>query len=337
MTWSTKAQPFGVNRAPLLTGTASDGSGESIPVAVDPDTGAILTEGGGGSGGGTSSDFGAAFPATGTAVGASNGTDMEPLNVDGSGYLEVNVETSALPTGASTSANQTNGAQQTKVTDGTNIMSVVSGSYGNPGLVLQPHDTQAIIDGSSNSLTKQVDENYNQIAYLGQNMIFNGSSWDRQRSGEAAANTSGTGLTGSAPLALTATALPGAATATNYAPVMADKFGRQIVLSQAPRDLVGMQSTTITASTSATTVVTGVSNIFADITSITFANTSATATEVTLSDGTNIYTYYLPAGDMRGAVYQVPLAATTVATNWQATTITSVSSVIVTVQYIKNR
>ncbi|HEY6329417.1 MAG TPA: hypothetical protein VI756_08765 [Blastocatellia bacterium] len=51
---------------------------------------AVLT---GGGGGGSSSTFGAAFPSTGTAAGASNGTDMVPLLVDSNGYLEVNVKT----------------------------------------------------------------------------------------------------------------------------------------------------------------------------------------------------------------------------------------------------
>lgn len=46
----------------------------------------------GGGSGGTASSFSAAFPATGTAVGASDGTNMVPLLVDPSGYLEVNVK-----------------------------------------------------------------------------------------------------------------------------------------------------------------------------------------------------------------------------------------------------
>jgi hypothetical protein len=49
-----------------------------------------ITSGGGS--GGTASSFSSAFPATGTAVGASDGTNMKPLSVDGSGYLEVNVK-----------------------------------------------------------------------------------------------------------------------------------------------------------------------------------------------------------------------------------------------------
>lgn len=41
--------------------------------------------------GGTSSNFAGAFPSTGTAAGASNGTTMQPLLVDGSGNLKVNI------------------------------------------------------------------------------------------------------------------------------------------------------------------------------------------------------------------------------------------------------
>jgi hypothetical protein len=41
--------------------------------------------------GGTSSSFSAAMPASGTAVGASDGTLMKPLLIDGSGNLKVNI------------------------------------------------------------------------------------------------------------------------------------------------------------------------------------------------------------------------------------------------------
>jgi hypothetical protein len=43
----------------------------------------------GGGSGGTASSFSSAFPATGTAAGASDGTNMKPLLVDGSGNLKV--------------------------------------------------------------------------------------------------------------------------------------------------------------------------------------------------------------------------------------------------------
>lgn len=43
----------------------------------------------GGGSGGTSSSFGSAFPSTGTAIGASDGTNMQALKVDSSGFLKV--------------------------------------------------------------------------------------------------------------------------------------------------------------------------------------------------------------------------------------------------------
>jgi hypothetical protein len=171
-----------------------------------------------------------------------------------------------------------------------------------------------------------------------QGYVYNGSNFDAHRSATAAANTTGTGLLGIGELALAATALPSAATATNYVRTMADKFGRLVTIPQAPRDLVGAQSTTITSSTGSTTVVTaGAAGIFNDITSITLTNSSASATLATLSDGTTSYYFYVPAGDMRGASYQVPLAATSAATAWTVTCGTSVASLYVTVQFVKNQ
>jgi hypothetical protein len=136
---------------------------------------------------------------------------------------------------------------------------------------------------------------------------------------------------------LAKTALPTAVSDGQLVGTMGDKFGRSVVLHQAPRDLVGMQETTITSSTTSTTVLTAAASIFADITSITLANSSATATLATLSDGTNSYIFYVPGGDTRGAAYQVPLAATTVNTAWTLTCGTSVASLYVTITYVKNR
>lgn len=65
----------------------------------------------GGGSGGTSSTFGAAFPGTGTAVGMSDGVNMQPFRGDQTNGVFANIKTSVLPTGAATSANQaTNGA-----------------------------------------------------------------------------------------------------------------------------------------------------------------------------------------------------------------------------------
>jgi|SRR5882762_7233099 len=44
MTWPTGIQPFGPNRVPLLSGLSSVDNATAVPIAVDPVTGAILTE-----------------------------------------------------------------------------------------------------------------------------------------------------------------------------------------------------------------------------------------------------------------------------------------------------
>jgi hypothetical protein len=73
------------NPGPLMHGKrVSDGIG--IELAVD-DNGYLYITGAGS--GGTSSNFNSAFPAAGTAVGASDGTNMKPLLVDGSGNLKI--------------------------------------------------------------------------------------------------------------------------------------------------------------------------------------------------------------------------------------------------------
>lgn len=68
---------------------------------------------------------------------------------------------------------------QTKITNGTNVMDVVSGSYGKPALTINPHDVSPFSDGYSNSAPNYVDENFNQIVQGVFPYIFNGSTWDR--------------------------------------------------------------------------------------------------------------------------------------------------------------
>jgi hypothetical protein len=65
------------------------------PFLVDPSGNIKVNVAAGGAAGGTSSNFASPFPIPGTAVGATDGTNMRPLNVDGSGNLKVNIVTGA--------------------------------------------------------------------------------------------------------------------------------------------------------------------------------------------------------------------------------------------------
>ena len=158
----------------------------------------------------------------------------------------------------------------------------------------------------------------------------------------------GAGATGSAVPAnavytglIATTANPSSATAGNTVGAMGDKLGRQVVVLGNVRDLKGNQITTITASTSETTVVTAVASTYLDVYGCIVENTSATATKVTFKDstaGTTQFEIYVPAGDTRG--FMLPSSdgfkQTNTNNNWTATCGASVSSIVITMLYVKN-
>ena len=137
---------------------------------------------------------------------------------------------------------------------------------------------------------------------------------------------------------LAATSLPTAVTGGQAVLPMTDKFGRQVVLTAGMRDILAATGTTITSTTSATPVVAAVASTYCDITSLTITNSSATATLLTLSDGTNSYIFSAAGGPGWGVTipFNPPLPAASVNTAWTLTCGTSVSSVYVVAQYIKN-
>jgi hypothetical protein len=119
-----------------------------------------------------------------------------------------------------------------------------------------------------------------------------------------------------------------------------DKLGKQVVVG-AIRDLKGMQSTTISSSTSETTIVTAVASTFLDLYGLVLTNTSASATKVTIKDstsGTTRAVYEVPAGDTRGFMLPVDSALPQAAVNtaWTATCGTSVAALEVAAYYVKN-
>lgn len=243
--WKTNEQPFGVNHAPLLSGLASDGSGVEVPVAVDKDTGELLTSSSGG-GGGTSSTFGATFPATGTAVGATDGTNMQPLKVDGSDNLLVKVN-AALPAGSNVIGHVITDTGSTTAVTGTITVSGTVGANSATGSAVPANAFYQGIHGPSGNLVGpqvasvahgnfdtgllgvgllanspsdfkfyelQIDHPSADAlsatglfgAYVSNfSTVYNGTSWDRQRSATAVAGTTGTGLTGAGTLAFDGT------------------------------------------------------------------------------------------------------------------------------------
>lgn len=139
---------------------------------------------------------------------------------------------------------------------------------------------------------------------------------------------------------LAKTALPTAVTDGQLVSSMSDKFGRGIYIPQAPRDLITDVTVTITASTAETTILAAVASTFLDLTAVMVSNTSATAARVDFRDttaGTIRFSLYVPAGDVRGMVLQVPRPQAAVNTNWTAQSSASVTDLRVYMQAVQNK
>lgn len=118
-----------------------------------------------------------------------------------------------------------------------------------------------------------------------------------------------------------------------------DKIGRQIVVTGHVRELTGVKQTTITSSVAETTIVTAVASTFLDLVNLSITNSSASATLVTLKDataGTTRGIWSIAAGGGISISFPTPLAQAAVNNNWTITCGTSVASIYVVAQYVKN-
>lgn len=138
------------------------------------------------------------------------------------------------------------------------------------------------------------------------------------------------------------TALPTAGSDGNLTGVMSDKFGRQVVLPATIRDLTGTQTTTISASTAETTIVTQAASIFNDLLMLVISNTStATTTRIDFRDttgGSVLFSLFSPAADTRGfSLGGVVIPQTSVNTNWTAQCGTSTTDIRIYAVFAKNK
>ena len=109
---------------------------------------------------------------------------------------------------------------------------------------------------------------------------------------------------------------------------MADKFGRQVVLNNAMRDLIkttgGVQTTNATQTT---LLAAQGSGVFADLVDLFISTESATACTISLTDGTN--TYKVNVANQQGAGLHwnppTPMPAASSNTAWQVTGCASVT------------
>ena len=136
------------------------------------------------------------------------------------------------------------------------------------------------------------------------------------------------------------TALPTAVTAGQRVNSFGDTFGRAVVLTNAPRNLVFTNFTTISNTAETAIILAQGSGIFTDIDSIWITNTGNTQTMVTIRDvvaGNTIVAFNVPSMDMRGAIFaSTPLPQTTANNNWTAQLSQAVVATV-SVKYIKNQ
>src|SRR6185437_107627 len=203
--------------------------------------------GGGSSGGGTSSPFSSAFPATGTAIGLNDGTNMQAwltalalgdgVNGNNTGAVAswlyngttfdrqrgdatngawVNVKTSVLPTGAATSANQTSQITQETATAavlGTTADATCGTATGTCTLA-------QLIKFLNNAATSAIPSGTNLIGKVGIDQTTPGTTNGVQVNAAIPAGTNLIGNTGtlypagSTPITASATGTTGATTAT---------------------------------------------------------------------------------------------------------------------------
>lgn len=126
----------------------------------------------------------------------------------------------------------------------------------------------------------------------------------------------------------------------DYTQMSVDLKGR-VMVGSAPRTLKANQITTITSSVAETTIVTAVASTFLDLYGIIITNTSATAVNVAIKDGTAGTTRFniaVPAADTRGFMLPIDGAMKQSGSNanWTATSSASVASLVITALTVAN-
>jgi len=137
------------------------------------------------------------------------------------------------------------------------------------------------------------------------------------------------------------TGLPQKASPQNPVRHLGDLFGRQVVLPNAIREQVGTQTTTISASTTETTVITA-GPTFNDVVMLIVSNTSAaTNTRIDFRDataGTILFSLQSVGGAAPvGFALPVPIPQTRLGQNWTAQCATSTTDVRVYALFIRNQ
>lgn len=269
-------------------------------------------------------------------VGGFDGTNARDISVDTSGNIQANVK--QINGVAPSMGNGVSGTGVQRVTiasDSTGQVALASGSNTIGSLTANQSVNVAQINGVTPLMGNGVTGTGSQRVTLSSDNTGVGNWGHGATAASVPSGATYKGLQG-------ITALPTAVSNGQLVGASGDKFGRQVVLPATIRDLIGTQTTTISASTSETTVVTaGGAGIFNDLLLLVVSNTSGTAARVDFRDttgGSVLFSVYVPAGDVRGfSLGGVVIPQTGTNTNWTAQSSASVTDLRVYAVFAKNK
>jgi hypothetical protein len=363
---TTSGQTGHLMMGAVTTGTPTYTTAQTSPFSLDTSGALRVNVIAGGGGGGTSSTFGSAIPATGTAGGFSDGTNMQLARVfDGDTGVGTQYSLGVLlkTPGSGGAVDFGVSGQPIRIDPTGTTTQPVSGTVGISGTVAA---TQ------SGTWTVQPGNTANTTAWLvtgaGGTFPVTGTFWQATQPVSIAATVnvsaaqSGTWTVqqGTPPWTVNGDTASGVTDANNPVKIggvartsnptavtngqrvngIFDKLGKQVVVG-ALRDVKGVQKTSITTVSETTVVTAGASGVFNDVYAIIITNKSATGVSVDFKDataGTTRMTLYAPATDTRG--FTVPVDSAMVqaaaASNWTATASGAVSSLEITMLYVSN-
>src|SRR6516164_463146 len=363
---TTSGQTGHLMMGAVTTGNPTYTTAQTSPFSLDTSGALRVNVIAGGGGGGTSSTFGSAIPATGTAGGFSDGTNMQLARVfDGDTGVGTQYSLGVLlkTPGSGGAVDFGVSGQPIRIDPTGTTTQPVSGTVGISGTVAA---TQ------SGTWTVQPGNTANTTAWLvtgaGGTFPVTGTFWQATQPVSIAATVnvsaaqSGTWTVqqGTPPWTVGGDTASGSADANNPVKIggvartsnptavtngqrvngIFDKLGKQVVVG-ALRDVKGVQKTSITTTTETTVVTAGAAGVFNDIYAIVVTNKSATTVYVDFKDataGTTRMTLAAPANDTRGFTVTVDSAMVqaVAANNWTATVSSAVTSIEITMLYVSN-
>lgn len=252
----------------------------------------------GGAAGGTSSNFGSSFPTPGTAVGFTNGTNMQAGRVDVSSSIYVTFGATQIATvtpGTGTFSSSLGATSIVTVTPGTGTWSTSASQSGT--WTVQPGNTQ-------NTTAWVVTSSGSQV----QGMVA---------SGGANANN---------PVKIGVVASSNVLTGVNDTQITnlyGTRMGNMLATLNCPRENIVKATATLTTNTNEIVFLSsGAASTYNDLLEVVAANTSGTASRLDFRSAggptsqTIDFAFYIPAGDTRGFTLPHPWPQTNAAANW---------------------